>query len=73
MDAVNKNAQKEVKQVLQYLAENRGKKIILGQHTQTMGQEELKYIQDVTGELPALCGFELLGYSPNIQYEHSGE
>ena len=69
---VNPNAQEEVKRVLQYLSSIEGKQVILGQHTQTMGQEELVYIYRVTGELPALCGFELLAYSPNI-YEKSDE
>jgi len=36
-----------------------------------MAQAELEYIQDVTGKEPALCGFELLGYSPNIDYKES--
>lgn len=73
MISVNSNAQAEVNRVLDYLSENRGKKIILGQHTQTMEQKELVYIENVTGALPALCGFELLGYSPNIRYENSDE
>ncbi len=37
-----------------------------------MAQEELSYINNITGDLPALCGFELLGYSPNINYKDSG-
>lgn len=73
MRSVNKNAQPEVNKVLEYLSENKGKKILLGQHTQTMEQKELAHIESVTGELPALCGFELLGYSPNINYNDSGE
>ncbi len=70
---VNSNAQQEVKDLLNYLKSIEGNKIILGQHTQTMEQAELKYIEEVTGELPALCGFELLGYSPNINYKESDE
>lgn len=73
MEAANKNAQDEVKRVLAFLEENQGRKIVLGQHTQTMEQKELAYIRRVTGELPALCGFELLGYSPNIRYQDSDE
>lgn len=72
-EPVNKNAQKEVRNVLRYLGSIAGKKIILGQHTQTMNQEELKFIKKTTGKMPALCGFELLGYSPNINYEDSSE
>lgn len=73
MRAVNTNAQPEVQRVLDYLEGLRGNKLILGQHTQTMEQQELQYIRRITGKLPALCGFELLGYSPNIRPEDSGE
>ena len=73
MGLTNKNAQDEAKRLFDFLWENRGRKIILGQHTQTMEQAELAFIREVTGELPALCGFELLAYSPNIRYEESGE
>ena len=73
MRAVNPNAQPEVQRVLDYLEENRGNRLILGQHTQTMEQTELEHIRRITGKLPALCGFELLGYSPNIRPEDSGE
>lgn len=65
----NPNAIREVKNVMKYLAEIEGKGVITGQHTQTMEQEELLKIQNITGKLPALCGFELLSYSPNIQLE----
>lgn len=73
MKSVNPNVQPEAQRVLDYLESIRGKKIILGQHTQTIPQEELKHIKNVTGKLPALCGFELLAYSPNIRPENSGE
>lgn len=73
MQAANPHAQKEVIAVLDYFEQNKGSKVVLGQHTQTMGQEELSYIQNVTGKLPALCGFELLAYSPNIDYVNSDE
>jgi len=67
----NPNASDEAKNVLDYLAALRGNGIVLGQHTQTRAQEELAYIEKVTGKLPALCGFELLAYSPNINYKNS--
>ncbi|GJM68641.1 hypothetical protein HMSSN036_08570 [Paenibacillus macerans] len=69
----NPKASDEVRSVLNYFGEIRGKGIITGQHTQTIAQEELHYIREATGKLPALCGFELLGYSPNINYQDSGE
>lgn len=64
----NKNAIKEVDNVLNYLSTIRGKGVLTGQHTLTMQQEELWKIQEITGKLPAICGFELLSYSPNINY-----
>ncbi len=70
---VNKNLSKNAKALLDYLYEIKGKGIIVGQHTQTLEQKELWYQQDVTGKLPALCGFELLAYSPNINYDTCDE
>ena len=64
----DKQAFDEVRNVLQYLADINGKMIITGQHTQTMVQEERYNILNVTGKEPALLGFELLSYSPNINY-----
>ena len=69
----NKNATKEVRAVLEYLESIRGNGMITGQHTLTMAQEELEYIKQVTGKLPALCGFELLAYSPNINWDSCDE
>lgn len=63
----------ESRNLLNQLATMRGKGILIGQHTQTVVQRELKTIFDLTGDLPALCGFELLAYSPNIDYENSSE
>jgi len=69
----NVNASEEARALLDYLSGLRGRGIILGQHTQTMAQEELKLIREITGKEPALCGFELLAYSPNINYKESSE
>ena len=70
---VNPNASKEAATLLQYLYDTAGHKIITGQHTQTVPMEEREYIRKHTGKLPKLMGFELLGYSPNIDYNGSGE
>lgn len=64
----NPNAQRGVKNVLKFLSDISGEKTVTGQHTQTMAQEELIRIEEVTGKQPALLGFELLSYSPNINY-----
>ena len=69
----NKNATKEAKALLAYLESIRGKGLIVGQHTQTIEQRELWHIEKMTGKLPALIGFELLAYSPNINYETCDE
>ncbi len=69
----NKNASAEVKNVLKYFGELEGKGILTGQHTLTRAQEELYKIQEVTGKMPAICGFELLSYSPNINLETGDE
>lgn len=64
----NKNAQNCVKNVMKYLSDITYKQVLTGQHTQTTAQEELEFIEKNTGKLPALVGFELLSYSPNINY-----
>ncbi len=69
----NPNAAKEVRAVLDYLESIRGRAIITGLHTLTREQEEVTYIERETGKLPALCGFELLSYSPNINYDSCNE
>lgn len=73
MKTANPNATKEVLAVLDYLESIRGKGLITGMHTQTREQEELKFIEKETGKLPALCGFELLAYSPNINWPSCDE
>lgn len=61
------------KGVLAYLKNVAGKGIVTGQHTQTNPMEEIAYIKDKTGKEPKLRGFELLAYSPNINYEDASE
>ena len=70
---VNKKASKEAIELLNYLEKTAGKKIISGQHTQTIPMEEIEYIREKTGKEPKLRGFELLSYSPNINYDDASE
>ncbi|MDO4188165.1 MAG: glycosyl hydrolase [Lachnospiraceae bacterium] len=70
---VNKNASKGAVALLKYLEETAGNKIISGQHTQTIPMEEITYIKEKTGKEPKLRGFELLAYSPNINYDDASE
>ena len=69
----NPNAQEGVKNVMKYLSDITYHKVVTGQHTQSMGQEELHHIRKITGKQPALLGFELLSYSPNINYLDTDE
>lgn len=70
---VNPNATEAAKKLLNDLSELAGKAIITGQHTQTIPMEEISYIRELTGKEPKLRGFELLSYSPNINYEDADE
>ncbi len=65
---VDAQATPRARELLNYLSDTAGKAIITGQHTQTVPMEEIEYIRRVTGREPKLRGFELLGYSPNINY-----
>ena len=69
----NPNAQPCVRKMMAYLGQLAGKGILTGQHTKTRGMEELHHIEQVTGRQPALLGFELLAYSPNINYLDTDE
>lgn len=69
----NPYASKEAKELLNYLSDIAGEKIITGQHTQTNPMEEIVYIKKNTGKVPKLIGFELLSYSPNINYDDASD
>lgn len=70
---VNPNASERAQKLLNYLSETAGKAIITGQHTQTNPMEEIAYIREKTGKEPLLRGFEMLAYSPNINYADATE
>lgn len=70
---VNQNSTLKAKKLLSYLSDTAGKAIITGQHTQTNPMEEITYIREKTGKMPKLRGFELLAYSPNINYEDASQ
>lgn len=71
--AVNPNASEKAQKLLDYLSETAGNAIITGQHTQTNPMEEIAYIREKTGKEPLLRGFEMLAYSPNINYADATE
>ncbi|MBR3764252.1 MAG: beta-mannosidase [Clostridia bacterium] len=62
-----------VHRMMAYLADLSGHGILTGQHTKTRGLEDLHYIRRLTGKEPALLGFELLSYSPNINYRDTDD
>ena len=68
MTTADPRATKETVELWNYLHAVAGKQIITGQHTQTIPCEEIAYIRQTTGKEPKLRGFELLAYSPNINY-----
>jgi hypothetical protein len=62
----NEKATGEAKALYQYLQAMRGKKVLSGQMVSNFGQmDELKYIYDVTGKQPAICGLDLIDSSKN--------
>ena len=69
----NPNALPCVRELMRYLGDLSGNGILTGQHTKTRRLEELHHIEAVTGMRPALLGFELLSYSPNINYLDTDE
>ena len=73
MEPVNRNATKEARELLDYLYNVQGKGIITGQHTQTIPCEEIEYLKEKTGKEPKMRGFEMLAYSPNINYDDASE
>ena len=63
----------ESRKLLNYFKSINHKKIITGQHTQTIPQEELSHIKSITGCYPKLVGYELLACSKNINPESDKE
>lgn len=63
---INPNATKETKALLSYLVDNFGVKIISGQQGNPRDDlADVKYIEDLTGELPAILGLDMMDYSPS--------
>ncbi len=67
----NPNASKEAKSLMSYLCDVYGKHIISGQqelcgsHNYSGAEAEFTYIQEKTGEMPALRGFDFMNYRGN--------
>lgn len=67
----NPNASKEAKSLMSYLCDVYGKHIISGQqelcgsHNYSGSEAEFTYIQEKTGKMPALRGFDFMNYRGN--------
>lgn len=70
---VNKHATASARKLLEYIVDTAGNGILTGQHTQTNPMEEYNLIHELTGRYPKVVGFELLSYSPNINYDDADE
>ena len=68
---VNPNATASAKRLMKYLADNYGKYIISGQQSDT-GYEsnDVKAIENLTGELPAIIGLDLMDCSLSSVKQH---
>lgn len=62
----NPHASHAAQQVMAYLKTIHGKGILTGQHTCASAGAEITFLQYHTGKLPALRGFDLLGYSSAV-------
>ena len=63
---VNSNATKETKSLMSYLVDQYGKHIISGQQEICGGSEdEVNYVKEKTGKMPALRGFDFFAYRGN--------
>lgn len=65
MELSNKNASAEAKALYRYLQDMYGKKMLAGQMTSNWGYDELNYVQDSTGKLPAIRGLDFIDSSKN--------
>jgi hypothetical protein len=61
----NKDASREAKALYSYLQAMYGLKMLAGQMTSNWGFDELKYVRDSTGKLPAIRGLDFIDSSKN--------
>ncbi len=71
--AVNPNASNEVRALMNYLQDIKGKGILSGQHEAEFPyRPELDTIRDITGKLPAIRSMDFLNYSHSMNFEGRG-
>lgn len=61
----NDNASSEAQVIYQFLRDYYGHRIISGQQSYNGTDLELDYIEEHTGKIPAIKGFDLIDYSPS--------
>jgi hypothetical protein len=61
----DKHASREAVALYRYIQDMHGRKILSGQMVSGWGFDELRYIQDSTGKLPAIRGMDLIDSSQN--------
>lgn len=70
---VNPNATASAKRLMKYLCDSYGNVIISGQQADKgYSSSDVKGIQQLTGELPAIIGLDLMDYSPATVEQHGG-
>lgn len=62
----NPNATDYTKRLMKFITDNYGKNMITGQTSNNaMASQEFKKIYNTTGRYPAMCGFDMMEYSPS--------
>ncbi|MCC8408034.1 glycoside hydrolase family 26 protein [Mucilaginibacter sp. UR6-1] len=61
----NKKASREARALYSYLLDINGKKTLSGQMDVKWGEDELKYLQEVTGKQPAIRGMDFIDSAEN--------
>ncbi|MFY0625239.1 MAG: T9SS type A sorting domain-containing protein [Reichenbachiella sp.] len=62
---INPNASLEAVSLYQYLKDLYGKRTLSGQQSNSGGDLDLDALEEMTGKIPAIKGFDLIDYSPS--------
>lgn len=63
----NNKSTKECRNLIKYLSEIYGKKILSGQHCNKASMSDIEYIRRITGKTPAIVEFDMLSYSSSTE------
>ena len=65
-ELINENASDNAKRLMKYLDDSYGEYVLTGQYAgNAKKSKEFKAIANTTGRYPAICGFDLIEYSPS--------